>query len=179
MPLYCSFVGWSGSGKTTLLCTVIRRLTTDGFKVAAIKATHHDVRLDTPGKDSHCFAESGAQPVALAAGTETTVFLPSDERAERRLRRLLEDAEIVIGESRIFSEGLRFEVATGVGRLDELKRPHQELDALVTDDPDLARAAREAGLPVFGRGESAEVAVFIRERYEAFTRSAGGSGFGV
>ncbi len=178
MPLYCSFVGWSGSGKTTLLRTVISGLAADGLQVAAIKATHHDVRLDTPGKDSHCFAESGAQPVAIAAAGETTVFLPSDERTEDRLRRLLEDAEIVIGESRTFSEGLRFEVASGVGRLEGLKQPLHELDALVSDEPELTRAAREAGLAVFGRSQGAEVAAFIRKHYEAFTRSAG-SGFGV
>ncbi len=57
--------GHSGSGKTTLLCHVIPLLRENRLQVAAIKATHHDIRWDTPGKDSYRLQEAGADPVLL------------------------------------------------------------------------------------------------------------------
>ncbi len=167
MPLYCSFVGWSGSGKTTLLRTVIARLSEDGLRVGALKATHHDLQLDTPGKDSHTFAEAGASTVVLAAASRSTVFLASDELHAGRLEQLFGPVDIVIGESRSFSAGLRFEVADGVAELSGLKRAVQELDALVTDDARLADSAHRAGLEVFRRDQGEAIARYIRARYES------------
>ncbi len=167
MPLYCSFVGWSGSGKTTLLRTVIARLSADGLRVGALKATHHDVQLDTPGKDSHTFADAGASTVVLAAASRSTVFLASDELHAGRLSQLFGDVDIVIGESRSFTAGLRFEVADGVGELSGLKRAVHELDALITDDTRLADTAHRAGLEVFSRDQGVAVAAYIRKCYES------------
>ncbi len=167
MPLYCSFVGWSGSGKTNLLRAVIGQLVADGLRVGALKATHHDVRLDTRGKDSYSFCEAGAETVVLTAATQTTVFLPSEFLHGERLAQLFGGLQIVIGESRIFSEGLRFEVAAGVEELSGLKRPAEELDALVTDNGALADAAHRCGIEVFGRDQGRAVAQFIRRHYES------------
>jgi len=58
-------VGYSGSGKTTLLCALIPYLRAEGLRVAAIKATHHDIDWDRPGKDSYRLREAGAEAVLL------------------------------------------------------------------------------------------------------------------
>ncbi|MGC9128475.1 MAG: molybdopterin-guanine dinucleotide biosynthesis protein B [Acidithiobacillus sp.] len=58
-------VGYSGSGKTTLLCALIPYLREAGLQVAAIKATHHDIDWDQPGKDSYRLREAGAEAVLL------------------------------------------------------------------------------------------------------------------
>ncbi len=60
------FVGYSGAGKTTLLCALLPRLRSAGLRVAVVKATHHDIRWDQPGKDSYRLQEAGADPVLLA-----------------------------------------------------------------------------------------------------------------
>jgi molybdopterin-guanine dinucleotide biosynthesis protein B len=59
-------VGYSGAGKTTLFCALLPLLRAQGLRVGAIKATHHDVRWDQPGKDSWRLQEAGAEPVLLA-----------------------------------------------------------------------------------------------------------------
>ena len=58
-------VGYSGSGKTTLLCALIPWFRANGLRVAAIKATHHDIEWDRPGKDSYRLREAGAEAVLL------------------------------------------------------------------------------------------------------------------
>ena len=170
MPLYCSFAGWSGSGKTTLLREVIARLSGGGYRVGAVKATHHDLRLDTPGKDSHSLREAGAEAVVLSEPTRTTVFLPAERLEGDRLGRLLAGLQIVIGEGCSFTRGLRFEVASGVEELSGLRRPVEELDAVVTDSAALSEAARRRGLEVFRRNEGREIAEFIGRRYESLGR---------
>ncbi len=61
-----SVVGPSGSGKTTILTALIGELTRRGYRVAAIKHSHHPGLMpDIPGKDSYRLWEAGAQAVAL------------------------------------------------------------------------------------------------------------------
>jgi molybdopterin-guanine dinucleotide biosynthesis protein B len=55
--------GWSGSGKTTLIEAVVRRLTTDGIRVAVVKHDAHGANIDRPGKDSDRFFSAGADVV--------------------------------------------------------------------------------------------------------------------
>ena len=63
-----AITGPSGSGKTTLIEKLIRGLSGRGLRVGAIKRSHHQVDVDTQGKDSHRFREAGANPVALVGG---------------------------------------------------------------------------------------------------------------
>ncbi|QQZ28980.1 bifunctional molybdopterin-guanine dinucleotide biosynthesis adaptor protein MobB/molybdopterin molybdotransferase MoeA [Thiothrix subterranea] len=58
---------WSGTGKTTLLTELIPRLKAAGLSLTVIKHGHHNLELDTPGKDSYRFREAGADQVVLAS----------------------------------------------------------------------------------------------------------------
>lgn len=58
--------GYSSSGKTTLLAKVIPLLVEQGFKVATLKHTHHDVELDIPGKDSYKLRKAGSLQTIVA-----------------------------------------------------------------------------------------------------------------
>ncbi|MCB1769912.1 MAG: molybdopterin-guanine dinucleotide biosynthesis protein B [Candidatus Competibacteraceae bacterium] len=60
--------GWSGCGKTTLIVALIPRLQALGLTVSTLKHAHHDVDLDTPGKDTWRHREAGAQEVMLVTG---------------------------------------------------------------------------------------------------------------
>jgi molybdopterin-guanine dinucleotide biosynthesis adapter protein len=63
-----AIVGRSGSGKTTLIERLIRAARERGLTVSTIKHTHHhDIELDTPGKDSHRHRVAGASEVIVAS----------------------------------------------------------------------------------------------------------------
>ncbi|MCX8103197.1 MAG: molybdopterin-guanine dinucleotide biosynthesis protein B [Candidatus Bipolaricaulota bacterium] len=80
-------VGPSGSGKTTLMTGLIKVLTARGYRVGAIKHTHHDFEIDHPGKDSVALKAAGAVTVALVAPHK--LALVSDLVQEPSLEELL------------------------------------------------------------------------------------------
>jgi len=60
-PPLC-IVGPSDAGKTTLLESLVAELAAAG-RVGAIKSIHHDIEIDTPGKDTHRHRTAGADTV--------------------------------------------------------------------------------------------------------------------
>ena len=61
------FYGYSNSGKTTLIERLIGDLKAEGYRVAAVKVSGHDLELDEPGKDTWRYSQAGAGVVALAS----------------------------------------------------------------------------------------------------------------
>lgn len=61
------FAGYSGSGKTTLIERLLPLFRADGYCVAVIKQSHHDVEVDQPGKDSWRHRQAGACEVLLTS----------------------------------------------------------------------------------------------------------------
>ena len=66
LPLL-AFVAWSGTGKTTLLKKLIPLLKQAGIRPGLIKHTHHQMDIDTPGKDSYELRKAGAEQVMIAS----------------------------------------------------------------------------------------------------------------
>ena len=62
-----AFVAWSGTGKTTLLKQLIPLLKAHGIRPGLIKHTHHQMDVDTPGKDSYQLRKAGADQVLVAS----------------------------------------------------------------------------------------------------------------
>lgn len=60
-------IGWQNAGKTTLLTRLVAAITARGVSVSTVKHAHHDVDLDSPGKDSYRHREAGAQEVMLVS----------------------------------------------------------------------------------------------------------------
>ncbi|MFG1175521.1 molybdopterin-guanine dinucleotide biosynthesis protein MobB [Erwiniaceae bacterium CAU 1747] len=58
---------WSGTGKTTLLKLLIPELKSRGIRCGLIKHTHHQMEVDTPGKDSDELRKAGADQVMVAS----------------------------------------------------------------------------------------------------------------
>ncbi|MGM0411706.1 MAG: molybdopterin-guanine dinucleotide biosynthesis protein B [Pseudomonadota bacterium] len=74
-PPALGLAGYSGAGKTTLLEAVIGRLAAAGWQVGLLKASHHDVDPDIPGKDSHRLRHAGAAVTQLAGPRRWSLFV--------------------------------------------------------------------------------------------------------
>lgn len=66
LPLL-GIVAYSGTGKTTLLKTLIPLLRQHDIRVGLIKHSHHDMDVDTPGKDSYELRKAGADQTMVAS----------------------------------------------------------------------------------------------------------------
>ena len=71
MPLTTSvpllgFAAFSGTGKTTLLEKVIPLLRAKGLRLGLIKASHHTIEPDKPGKDSYRLRHAGVDQLLLS-----------------------------------------------------------------------------------------------------------------
>lgn len=80
-------VGKSGSGKTTLLTRLIPELKRRGFRVGAIKHSHHPFELDRRGKDSWRLFQAGAEGVAFTSSSQVAVV--REVKAELTLDELI------------------------------------------------------------------------------------------
>jgi molybdopterin-guanine dinucleotide biosynthesis protein B len=80
-----AFTGPSGSGKTTLV-EKISKVLIEQRKVAIIKHDPKDkASFDTEGKDSHTFAQTGAE-VVVSSPTRTTYFSQQNKKLEEIIR---------------------------------------------------------------------------------------------
>ena len=75
-----AIVGWSGTGKTTLLQQVIPILGDKGIRAGLIKHTHHQMDVDTPGKDSYLLRKAGASQVILASSERWALMCETPEK---------------------------------------------------------------------------------------------------
>ena len=95
-----ALTGFSGAGKTTLIVRLIERYVAGGFRVAAIKHTHHKLNTERRG-DTERFVQAGADPVVFADPSHVVVFrrgAEPDMRTYSDPRDLVPDADIVFVE---------------------------------------------------------------------------------
>ncbi len=130
-----SVVGHSGSGKTTLVEKLIRELCARGVKVATIKHAHHQVQLDTPGKDSWRYTQAGAALSMLVTGEG--VQLVAKEIVERDpqllAQRFMGEADLVLAEGFSLAPGAKIEVVRRAHNPMPRCTVENGLVALVTD----------------------------------------------
>ncbi|MCC7078766.1 MAG: molybdopterin-guanine dinucleotide biosynthesis protein MobB [Acidimicrobiia bacterium] len=74
-------------GKTWLASRLIEELDRRGYRVGAVKSSHHLMPEDRPGSDTALFTAAGARPVVFAAGDGTL----TRGTASRDLRTLVAD----------------------------------------------------------------------------------------
>jgi molybdopterin-guanine dinucleotide biosynthesis protein MobB len=132
-----AIVGRSGSGKTTLIERLIRAARERGLTVSTIKHTHHhDIELDTPGKDSYRHRVAGASEVIVASESGWARLAASAVPASLQiLLGQLRPVDLVLVEGFKQLEWLRrVEVFRGAGA------------PLAQDDPGIAAVAVPAGI---------------------------------
>ena len=134
-----AIVGTSGSGKTTLIERLIGAARERGLSVSTIKHTHHhDIELDTPGKDSHRHRLAGASEVIVASDSGWARIATSPVPASLQiLLGQLRPVDLVLVEGFKQLEWLRrVEVFRGAGA------------PLAQDDPGIAAVAAPAEIAV-------------------------------
>jgi molybdopterin-guanine dinucleotide biosynthesis protein B len=136
-----AIVGASGSGKTTLVEKLIPALKLRGLSVSTIKHTqHHQIELDSPGKDSHRHRLAGAAEVIVASDTGWARLAASAQPATlRQLLAGLHPVDVVLVEGFKQLDGLRrVEVFRGAGQ------------PLAVSDPGIEAVAAPAALAIDG-----------------------------
>lgn len=74
-PAIFGFYGSSDTGKTTLITKLIKKLSTEGYKLATIKNTDKKISIDEKGKDTWKHSQAGAKLVVLSSNFETDFML--------------------------------------------------------------------------------------------------------
>ncbi len=168
-PAVLGLLAWSGSGKTTLLRALIPALARRGIRCSAIKTTHHDVELDTPGKDSYEIRKAGAYQTLLASPHRQALITEQSGHTvptlEDTLKQLdLEQVQLVL------VEGFR---EAAIAKL-EIHRPSLRRDTFFpTQENVIAVASDEAmdtgSLPRLDLNQPQAIADFIIDHFQLTT----------
>ncbi|MFZ1643683.1 MAG: molybdopterin-guanine dinucleotide biosynthesis protein B [Candidatus Contendobacter sp.] len=157
--------GWSGCGKTTLIVALIPRLRARGLCVSTLKHAHHDVDLDTPGKDTWRHREAGAREVILATGRRWALLHELREEPEPTLANLLsylQPVDLVLVEGWKTGAYPKLEIWRPMGEDKPPRFPNDPSIIAVASDPllDSAQYGR-SGLPVLSLNDADGIAEFM------------------
>ena len=84
-----AIAAWSGTGKTTLLKAIIPALCARGVRPGLIKHTHHNMDVDTPGKDSYELRKAGAAQTLVASSQRWALMTETPDEEEIDLTYLI------------------------------------------------------------------------------------------
>ncbi|OSN11134.1 molybdopterin-guanine dinucleotide biosynthesis protein MobB [Lonsdalea iberica] len=80
-----AIAAYSGTGKTTLLTQLIPFLKASGIRVGMIKHTHHEMDIDTPGKDSYRLRKAGAEQTLVASDNRWALMTETPDQSNPEL----------------------------------------------------------------------------------------------
>ncbi|WP_230845685.1 molybdopterin-guanine dinucleotide biosynthesis protein MobB, partial [Yersinia pseudotuberculosis] len=87
-PPLLGIAAYSGTGKTTLLKSLIPLLQQRQVRVGLIKHTHHNMEIDTPGKDSYELRKAGALQTLVASDCRWALMTETPEQQPLNLHYL-------------------------------------------------------------------------------------------
>ncbi|AHK19247.1 molybdopterin-guanine dinucleotide biosynthesis protein MobB [Yersinia similis] len=87
-PALLGIAAYSGTGKTTLLKSLIPLLLQRQIRVGLIKHTHHNMEIDTPGKDSYELRKAGALQTLVASDYRWAIMTETPEQQPLNLHYL-------------------------------------------------------------------------------------------
>lgn len=159
------FAAFSGTGKTTLLEKLLPILVERKLRVGMIKASHHSIDPDEPGKDSYRLRRAGSLQLVLSTPERSICYTERRQRSEptlsEQLRLLdIENLDLVV------VEGFRDEPFIKI----ELHRPELQKPLLYPDDPNIIAIARDdrgyepvRPMPVLDINDPEQIADFMFE----------------
>ena len=157
--------GWSGCGKTTLMVALIPRLRARGLTVSTLKHAHHDVDLDTPGKDTWRHRQAGAREVILATGRRWVLLHELRDEPEPSLTDLLsylQPVDLVLVEGWKTGAYPKLEIWRPLSEGKPPRFPDDPTIVAIASDPvlDPARHGRP-GLPALSLNDVDGIAEFV------------------
>ena len=161
-----SVSGKSGSGKTALLKKIIPILVKKGYKVGAIKHTHHDFGIDKRGKDSWAYRRAGAKSVVIASSDRIAFVreLSNEVPVKEIISQLFNDSDIILMEGYKKEDFPRIAVI-GKNSKEEIDRTFLNssfLLLIVSEEP------LDTSVPVYKPNNANEIADLIEERMNSF-----------
>jgi len=155
------FAAFSGVGKTALLVQSIPLLAQRGVRVAMIRHAHHDLDIDTPGKDSYELRRAGARQVLITPDRRRALVTEYSGPREPLLRELVNALDLD-GVDLVLVEGFRHVPFAKI----ELHRPSLGHPLLCREDRGILAVASDApvdcnGLPRLDINQAADSADFI------------------
>jgi len=167
-----SVVGWTNAGKTTLVERLVAELTARGLAIGTIKATHHDIDPDPPGKDSWRHRRAGAVETLLIGPRRWVLTREGNQTAQEALARLGPVDLVVV-------EGLRGEQLPKIEVLD----PGSSRPSLAGIDPQVVLVAADVDpgdpdVPWRHRDDIEGIADFVQRLHQSgdlITGTTGGS----
>ncbi len=159
-PLLIGIVGWKNSGKTTLVERIIPALVRQGFKVATVKHTHHDLRPCDGTTDGERHARAGAFKTIVIAPNAWEV---SGNRQVDTPPGLADLPSYLAAADIIVVEGFK---SAPIAKIELRRQASPTQEHLAARDPHvIAVAADHAtdanGLPLFDLDDSEGIADFI------------------
>lgn len=133
-------LGRKNHGKTTLVVELVSYLAEHGYRVGAIKHTHHEHQLDTPGKDSYRHREAGATVSAILSPGMNAVFWTPPPRPRGEPAAYDEFAphfascDLVIVEGDTLASAPKVEVWRAAVGSQPLAADDETIAAVITDD---------------------------------------------
>ncbi len=163
------FAAFSGTGKTTLLEQVIPQLKSYGLRIGLIKASHHIIEPDKPGKDSYRLRHAGSVQTVLSTPNRTICI------TEREMEEpTLEDQLTLLDHSRldiILVEGFR---DTAIPKI-EIHRKDLDRPFIYPEDKNIIALCWDGGnplsdnapsLPILDINNPEQVAAFVIKFYQ-------------
>ena len=137
-----SIVGRSNSGKTTLTVKIVKELKLRNYKVATIKHSHHDIQLDTEGKDSWCHSQAGADAVVVTSQKMMGIIrhTPMEFPLSEIINTCLQDMDVIVVEGYKGESLPKIEVFRTVIHAELVCRNDKNLIAVVGDkNPEIGK----------------------------------------
>ena len=142
---------------------VLARLVSRGRTVSAVKSTHHDTDLDSPGKDSWRYRTAGAKEVVLA-GDKRWALMRETEGQKVSLQEILsrmDAVDIVLVEGYKGEEGIP-RILVHRKNCAQALRMLPGVAAIATDDPNLEIPEGIARLDINSPGAVANFVVTLK-----------------
>jgi molybdopterin-guanine dinucleotide biosynthesis protein B len=133
-PAVIGFYGRTDSGKTSLILKLIKRLTTEGYKVATIKKSDKNIGIDTKGKDTWKQSQAGAKLVVFSSIRETDFMVRRKMKTNDIIKSISElgDFDIILVEGARDPSVPKIKIGTIAERKNTIGYYHYNLDEIYT-----------------------------------------------
>ena len=87
-PTAFGVYGYSNTGKTKLITKIIKQLEKQGYKTAVVKLTNKKTTMDTEGKDTYRYIQSGAKLAVLKSKNEADIIIKRKQELDEIIQNI-------------------------------------------------------------------------------------------